>query len=129
VGILKRGKMKTAQELFDKVATHLLTQMRKSIDIHTGKCLYRAPDGAQCAVGCLFEDSDYVKEFVDVAWYLDRGYLSDYACHESLMDSLQAIHDAEDPEDWLLSLEDLALHLRLDTEVLSSWILTREVAE
>jgi hypothetical protein len=51
-----------AQEVFDKVATHLLTQARPAFDITAG-CLYRANDGTSCAVGCLIPDHLYDKKF------------------------------------------------------------------
>lgn len=51
------------QEVFDKVANHLLTQNRKAIN--TGnlspyvKCVYRTDDGLKCAIGCLIPDHLY----------------------------------------------------------------------
>ncbi len=51
------------QEVFDKVANHLLTQNRKAIN--TGnlspyvKCVYRTKDGRKCAIGCLIPDDQY----------------------------------------------------------------------
>jgi len=48
------------QEVFDKVATHLLTQMETSID--DGTCLYRGPRGLKCAIGCLIPDGLYTED-------------------------------------------------------------------
>ena len=45
------------QQIFDKVATHLLTQNARSAA--EGSCLYRSPSGLKCAVGCLISDSVY----------------------------------------------------------------------
>jgi len=50
------------QEIFDKVAKHLLTQGRKAT--HTqpdanSVCMYRTPDGLKCAAGCLIPDEIY----------------------------------------------------------------------
>lgn len=46
------------QEIFDRVARHLLTQNAKAI-APDGACSYRAPGGLMCAVGCLIPDSYY----------------------------------------------------------------------
>lgn len=49
------------QEVFDKVLNHLLKQGRKSVD-SDGRCLYRAPNGDKCAIGCLIPDELYTPE-------------------------------------------------------------------
>jgi hypothetical protein len=56
----------TDQQIFDKVAKHLLDQGRASsvTDEALGgkrrtKCLYRGPGGLRCAVGALFPDNVY----------------------------------------------------------------------
>lgn len=58
----------TAQAVFDKIALHLITQGRPSMELRDdGKwedeagCLYRDPNGLACAVGCLISDDDYVE--------------------------------------------------------------------
>jgi len=60
--------MKTQQEIFDTVATHLLKQNDKSLDSY-GECRYRAEDGNMCAVGCLIDTKHYTSGF--------EGYLAD----------------------------------------------------
>lgn len=45
----------TNQEIFDRVCAHLAQQGRKSKSV-MGGCVYRADDGARCAVGCLLPD-------------------------------------------------------------------------
>lgn len=53
------------QEIFDTVARHLLTQMAKAVRGRSpaggpdDSCMYRAPSGRKCAVGCLIPDSVY----------------------------------------------------------------------
>lgn len=47
-----------AQEIFNKVATHLLTQGKRSV-ASDGSCMYRGPEGTKCAIGCLIEDDEY----------------------------------------------------------------------
>ena len=48
----------THQEIFNKVATHLLTQRKQAIN-DAGICFYRTPEGLSCAVGCLIPDDLY----------------------------------------------------------------------
>ena len=50
-------KPMTKQEVFDKVATHLLTQNKRSLE--DTSCVYRAKDGSMCAAGCLIPDEEY----------------------------------------------------------------------
>jgi hypothetical protein len=47
-----------AQEIFDKVATHLIKQGKVSVG-EDGFCAYRGNDGLMCAVGCLIPDDIY----------------------------------------------------------------------
>lgn len=47
----------TKQQIFDKVATHLLTQRQVSRD--GVQCIYRADNGFRCAIGCLIPDDKY----------------------------------------------------------------------
>lgn len=57
------------QEVFDRVATHLLKQNRKSTkeDLSNpgadSRCMYRGVNGLQCAVGCLIPDDKYEERF------------------------------------------------------------------
>lgn len=50
--------MMTKQEVFDKVVAHLRAQNRKALG-GEDECVYRAPDGAKCAAGCLILDEHY----------------------------------------------------------------------
>ena len=55
----------TTQELFDKVAVHLLTQDQRSMGHFIGhsddrpQCAYRGDKGRMCAIGCLITDEHY----------------------------------------------------------------------
>lgn len=59
----------TMQQVFDKVARHLLTQRERAVDPSTGQCQYRTvrrgiPGAVEtrelkCAVGCLINDEFY----------------------------------------------------------------------
>ena len=61
--ILKResAMLLNAQEIFNKVATHLFAQGERSIetDFELPTCLYRGPNGTKCAVGALIPDEEY----------------------------------------------------------------------
>lgn len=50
----------TLQEIFDKSISHMLAQGSQSIA--NGSCKYRSGKKS-CAIGCLFPDSVYKKEF------------------------------------------------------------------
>ena len=68
---LKTLPQATAQEVFDQVAKHLLTQMKKSVAKRAAEsasdskdyCMYRGFDGTKCAAGCLISDDEYKPEF------------------------------------------------------------------
>ena len=47
----------TAQQTFNKISKHLLTQLEVSAT--NQQCLYRMNSGLQCAVGCLIPDDQY----------------------------------------------------------------------
>ena len=49
--------MPTDQEIFNKVAAHLIKQGRQAKANFS--CLYRAPDGCKCAIGVLIPDDKY----------------------------------------------------------------------
>lgn len=46
------------QAVFNTVYTKLREQGKRSVDA-TGQCMYRAPDGAKCAIGHLIPDELY----------------------------------------------------------------------
>lgn len=50
--------MKTKLEIITEVSKHLSTQGRRSVSIE-GDCLYLAPNGDKCAVGCLIKPEFY----------------------------------------------------------------------
>jgi len=100
------------QEIFDKVATHLLTQMEKSGHIVTSSCLYRSPNGLKCAIGCLIPDELYDPEFegktvIDLPIDLLKtiGINDD---HVYLLRVLQTVHDCNQPSDWKEELRLIA---------------------
>lgn len=56
---MPRIKKLSNQEVFDRVASHLIKQNKKSRESSIGPCVYRTPQGLSCAVGCLISEEDY----------------------------------------------------------------------
>lgn len=126
----------TIQEIFDKVATHLLTQMK----ISTGRishdlpvaCKYRGDNGLMCAVGCLIPDELYdpvIEGLNSFALFgsvpkLKHAILSDDA-HSAILQlnlirDLQEIHDLREVPTWKDALVRLAKVHGLDAGVCKS---------
>jgi len=105
--------MRTEQELFDTVATHLIKQGKRSISKY--ECLYRGPDGMKCAIGCLIPDSDYRPYFEgnDLGQLLEYGKLpknlaEEFTENEDMLADLQALHDNDEPNMWKERLAEIA---------------------
>jgi len=88
----------TRQEIFNKVADHLLTQGKPALFDEIGDCAYRGQDGSMCAVGCLIPDELYTPEMelksVDTllkAEFVLPGFFYD---NYTLLSDLQIIHDS-----------------------------------
>lgn len=97
----------TDQEIFDKVAAHLIRQGGPARDGNKD-CAYRAPNGRTCAVGCLIPDSAYDSDMEGrtatspVVLTVLKDLYPD--ADPALFSALQQVHDttAEDPSDnWL----------------------------
>lgn len=100
----------TAQEVFDRVATHLMKQGRKSLDSRYN-CVYKGKDGLKCAAGCLISDYEYKPQFEGKAWgsYDLENLYGITSAHKYLIKRLQKIHDDFNPEDWKEALKNIAL--------------------
>lgn len=125
----------TAQQVFDQVATHLLTQKKKSRVIHrdNGKlgfpkgdsCVYRTPEGLKCAAGCLISDEEYLTLIGEsrnsIPWnsLIARGVAPEE--HRELIVSLQRCHDHNTPEYWDRYLLDIAKAYDLSPAVLDQF--------
>lgn len=126
----------TYQEIFNKVAIHLLNQRTRSTD-ETGDCRYRSGDGLSCAVGCLIKDEDYHPSFEGVgvgsvashtlgllptqellAKALRKAGVRPTPRNIHLLVDLQYIHDYDHVERWRERLRSLANFKDLDTQVL-----------
>ena len=106
----------TLQEVFDVVATHLLTQNKKSQDSH-GQCLYKGPNGLHCAVGVLIPDELYCSYIEGggiseaISYALSAGIVSpnrEYRPYIKLLHDLQSIHDEYSHETWATELQRTA---------------------
>ena len=90
-------KTDSAQDVFNRVINHLVSQGQKSVSVD-GLCLYRSPSGASCAVGCLISEDDYSPsmEGADVG-YIVRKYenLQWMQQFGELLDDLQDLHDVD----------------------------------
>lgn len=113
-----------AQEIFDKVARHLLTQNEKSISPHASNCCaYRGAYGRSCAVGCLISDEDYapVIEGASVCSLLMDTKLklpAYFVEHGTLLSQLQLVHDMRTVGEWPSQLRLLGLSSGLDVGVI-----------
>lgn len=109
----------TAQEVFDHVANHLLTQGKKSrepLDKHEDSptCVYRTSDGLSCAAGCLMTDDEYNPEMERNDWeMLVHGAMVPKA-HMHLIARLQRVHDTIDVCHWREALRVEAAYADLE---------------
>lgn len=103
----------TAQEVFDQVSNHLLTQMKKSYDKLGFQCAYKSSNGNRCAAGCLISDDEYKSEMEGKDWVRLVDLEVTPQSHKDLIIKLQFIHDADDPKDWAYKLEELSKELDL----------------
>lgn len=118
-----------AQEIYDKVAVHLLTQNAKSM---TGElsafgkplCAYRSPEGLSCAAGCLLTDEEAkgLDNNRGTAWTAVKLWstvdVSRYDEHTDLIQELQTVHDHTEVDQWGIELAKLAEKHNLSTAVL-----------
>lgn len=102
----------TKQEVFDKVLAHLRAQGRKALDDRR-QCMYRAPDGAKCAAGCLISDEQYGPRLEGKSANMSKVHaaLSASGVPEDAMpvvQELQGIHDSHSPDQWEAEFARLA---------------------
>jgi hypothetical protein len=123
------------QPIFDKVATHLITQGKQSMleEPQNGvTCTYRGVGGLACAVGCLINDEDYNPnwEGKSVVWIMQE-YDWRPESYENvpvegskligLLADLQNVHDCvlgHGTEYWIEDLEKVADTYGLNKNVL-----------
>lgn len=97
----------TEQEVFDYVATHLLTQNQKA-QTPNGSCRYRV-DGLSCAAGCLIADEEYDEKVMEErSWGLLWSKERVPSTHSELISKLQRVHDQEPVSMWRACLVNIA---------------------
>lgn len=111
----------TSLEVFEIVEKHLLAQNERSMDLHSGKCMYYDDYGLKCAIGCLISEDVYSPEMESKNILLDKtirdGLEKSLGFKPSsgllrLLDSLQKIHDETSVCCWAEEL----MTLRADVE-------------
>jgi hypothetical protein len=107
------------QDIFNKVAAHLLKQNKASMIIGAHSfplCKYRSFDGLKCAIGCLIPDEDYDPAIDDgngleigrALPYIGVKTRTEIGSYLPLLRKLQHIHDQHDPSTWAFQLAQLA---------------------
>lgn len=110
---------KSAQEVFNYVARHLLTQNTKAFREDGTTCAYLSPTGKRCAGGCLMSEEEYHPAFETIGWLNLVKHHHIPSAHDSLITQLQQIHDAEEVARWKPELVMLGRGRGLDV----SWLL------
>jgi hypothetical protein len=87
----------TAQEVFNHVVNHLVTQKIRSFN--GSVCRNRMPAAAgqilRCAAGSLITDEQYMRlEHKEGSWYEMVANNNLTVCHRALIESLQIEHDS-----------------------------------
>lgn len=113
----------TAQDIFDTVATHLLTQGKRSVN-EAGGCAYRGVNGQMCAIGVLIPDELYSAERMegqDVTMVIKECVTGDMELatvlnnNLKLCNELQLLHDQVTPIVWQSRLYRIARRYNFDT--------------
>jgi hypothetical protein len=119
---LKTLEQATAQEVFDQVAEHMLTQNEQSK--YADGCAYRGDNGLKCAAGCLIGDDEYNNELMEgFTWadMLDRLDAGISTKHNKLISKLQNIHDGIECDLWLGRLLGVANEFGLSDKVITEY--------
>lgn len=110
----------TLQEIFDKSATHLLTQNRKSMRDRepVAICAYRGLDDAKCAIGCMIDDEDYhvsmegkgvrSNTVLDALGLRVKDENKNADEKVKFLQRLQSVHDDYPVYEWINRLHDVA---------------------
>lgn len=109
----------TAQQVFDQVARHMLTQNARSTN--GAVCKYRE-GGLKCAAGCLIGENEYLPELENKSWSVLQGRGKVPKEHADLICELQRVHDGRiDVFNWPLHLRQLAKNENLSAVVVDEF--------
>jgi len=116
----------TKQEIFDTSALHLLNQNKKSLKLDNNEfCMYRGPEGLQCAIGPLIPDSKYSKKMENMS---AKTLMSNYPMLKEhlggnleLLIELQDVHDNCSVGEWLTELKGVARANKLNLKAIRRW--------
>ena len=115
------------QEVFDQIATHMLTQMKvcelaENLD-NAPACVYRNSEGLKCAAGCLISDEEYnekigPKGLNTYGWdqLIERGIVTKR--HKNIIKELQNIHDQVTENRWYYYLAGVAKKFDLNQKAI-----------
>src|SRR5690242_9312300 len=107
--LTRKERPMTNQQAFTNVVKHLRRQGTPAFiddpEAEKGiRCVYRADDGKKCAIGCLIPDDEYRDVFDDGDGYtltnVIQAVTALHGLDESMLASLQALHDTVDPSEW-----------------------------
>ncbi|MDE2000042.1 MAG: hypothetical protein KGI52_14080 [Burkholderiales bacterium] len=118
---LKQLADASEQDVFDTVATHLLTQRRRSMLPGGEVCAYRSPNGDRCAAGCLIGPDEYSHDFEEELWRTLIDMERVPRAHGALIARLQSLHDDCEPEKWRKRLRSVARMYALNPSVLDTF--------
>ena len=111
---LKTLEQATAQQVYNHVATHLLTQNAKSIEGYV--CMYHTSQGLKCAAGCLIGNDEYSINMENTSWPDLDGIP---VAHTQLIQNLQNVHDCSSVANWPDQLRKVAGWHNLNADVIS----------
>jgi hypothetical protein len=104
------------QEIFDRVAEHLISQNHKAKSKY-GNCMYYSGE-YKCAAGCLIPEKDYKLTFEGkgIDTLIEKKlYFHDWPVQsQDLIRKLQNIHDNFEPKLWDSTLKQLAEQEKLN---------------
>lgn len=110
----------TAQEVFDHVAKHLLTQKTKCVSDESkddfgimSRCAYKNKHSMSCAAGCIIADNEYKIDMEGKTWIDLIRYKMVPEAHYELIDNLQAAHDLKKPQEWPTAIQAVAKYHNL----------------
>ena len=112
-----------AQQIFDTVVAHLNKQGHPARNVG-GDCMYLAPNGDMCAVGCLLGDTYDPQMEGGVVAELVSEYELPFGQHVELLTSLQCAHDyCIDVKDLNAALVSIAkrYNLQFDQRNITNW--------